>query len=338
MGAADVTEVWKKAATMMGETSSQVIVDATTPTKPVELTFDDLYDEIRTSMIKLVSPVFATRYEALREAPTHTPFGYEGDWGVGWNHVYREPADSIKFIGFVRDRYQRGFITDYKKALLPIDYKTLVSDSETAGVYTFNTRTSGLWLRSPGKNYHHFTLNDEYGLLQEGYVNDDDVSGADFFWYDKKTAGLMTNSVNANARGGSFWPNAATSDMSIDVNQTEWYWPTTTYPATLTLNIAEDAESSGADWSSNILTDRDEPIGVYLKDITDPTEWNDEFLALVTTELARKAAGVHAKSSKLIKLLTDERIVALSNAISQDAAEDDNLEGNRASTAEQARW
>ena len=332
-----MTEVWEKAATMMGETASQVIADADNPTKPVELTFDNLYDEVRTAMIKLVEPIFATRYEALREAPTRTPFTHVGDWGVNWSHVYREPADSIKFKGFVRDRYQSGFVTDYVKKLLPIKYTTLVSDSETAGEYVFNTRTSGLWLRSPGINYHHFTLNDEYGLLQEGYVYDDDISGADFFWYDARTKQPMTNSVNANARGGSFWPNASTSDMSIDVNQTQWYWPTTTYPATLTINIAEDPTSS-ADWSSNILTDRDEPLGVYLIDVTDPTNWSEEFLTLVAAEMARRAAGVHAKSTKLIKILTDERILAQSNAITQDAAEDDNLEVNRASTAEQARW
>ena len=328
MAVTDLTTLWKLAATYMGETANDVIVDATNPSKPIELTFSTIYTEIRKQMLRQVEPLFARRHEDLLEAPYIDANGNSATWTETFQYTYRKPLTALRFLGFARDRYDLGYVADFKMGRLPIYYTTLSSDSNVSTVFTWNDRTTGVWFR----DYAHVELYDNRGVPCRFYEKP--TSGATGFdWYCKVNRG------SAFAATGSTQPlylPGTGSGFDLDLGQIGLDFSTS--PSSVSIQVAQEAQTE-SQWTDNIHTDIAPTYarGVYLIDVTDPTEWTEEFQMLVANELARRASIVHAKSTKMIKMLNDERALSMTNAVTQDASEDDNLEDNRRSGAERAR-
>jgi hypothetical protein len=323
----DVLSLWKLAATLMGQTANVDIVSATSPTKPIELTFDQIYDNIRIDALLRIMPEFAKKRDDLRLAPTEFPNGDPVDWLGDWTYAYRSPTDSLKFIGFQRDRYELNLVTNYKRERLPIQYDQTINVIGSP-VYSWAERsvTNESWYR--GSIFIDFM--DEYGLTRriEGYTLDGDDGSIGF-------RNAETGDDIAYV-AGSYYPSAADSAFDVVLNAVEWNFPTPTYPVNIYIDYARLPDSE-SDWSSHLLCNISSAIGVYLYDVTDPSLWSPHFQTYVATEMALKAAGVHAKSTKVLERLREDRQIALSNAATQEAADDDSLEDQRMSTAEQAR-
>lgn len=328
---ADLTDLWQAAATLMGEVGTHRILNAASPSTPLELTFEDLYTRARLQMLRKVDPLFARRTELLREAPSHDAFGNVLVWNSTWNYTYREPSTSIKFRGFRRDRADFGLVKNFSKAKLPIYYTTAVTTGEASGVYTLPAQVRNMY-----RGYAHCEFTDEE--MQNFIVVDSPQGDADdhmdFAMENGAAVGVATTDwlyhpVDSDAGTGLF--DVTGGDRAWDASPT--------YPSSLTFNVAYKPTSHD-EWSDNIhanFTDSDGVHGVFTIDEDDPSVWTEEFQDLVALELARKAAVVHAKSTKLLRALNNESVLAMSAAITQDTSEDDNLESQIMSSSERAR-
>ena len=88
--------------------------------------------------------------------------------------------------------------------------------------------------------------------------------------------------------------------------------------------------------SKHIYTNVSDAIGVHVYDIEDVTEWSDAFALHLATEMAYRASKVHAKSSKMVASLNDDRREAR-NDFAAESNEDEGGVRQRYSTAELAR-
>lgn len=326
MAIADLTDLWQAAASAMGETGTQRIVDATTPTYPLELTFDSFYDRIRLEMLRRTAPLFARRYDVMRRAPTHDAFGTALVWSRTWGYVYRVPSTSIKFMGFRRDRGDLGLVQDFVKTKLPIYYTSIASASESPdGVYAFNAHAYHLY-----KGYVYLDFED---TLDRKHTVTDDLSGdltshvMQFKMADGSDLGANTTSYYYTNEGGGV----------LDLNGENQTWSSDA-PSQVSLQVAAQPASE-SQWSENVLCnlyDSAGVYGVYLVDVTDPSLWSEEFQDLVAAEMARRAAMIHAKSTKKLRELEFEVDRLLTQTVVHDTTEE-NTESHVMSSAERAR-
>ena len=77
-------------------------------------------------------------------------------------------------------------------------------------------------------------------------------------------------------------------------------------------------------------------IGEFVIDVQNIPAWEDSFSELVAAELARRGAIVHAKSTKLIAKVEQERQLSLNDAVA-DSWSDDAGGNTVVSSTEQAR-
>ena len=115
-----------------------------------------------------------------------------------------------------------------------------------------------------------------------------------------------------------------------------WDFGTATYPSTMTLNIATEPADQ-TEWTDHIATDLVDAEAVYLVDVTDPADWPEEFQLTFAAEMARRAALVHAKSTKMVQGLGVLAAEEFSEAIGSLTADDGTIEGGQMSGAEKAR-
>lgn len=328
MAVANVTELWQLAATMMGETGTHVVTDATTPVLPLELTFNALYAQVRTESLKQVSPQFAQESADLRAAPTKRFDGSDSFWiaRTRWNYAYTDPLTSIKFLGFENDNPDLGLVTNFRRIPMPIDFVSVTTTGSLGaefylplfGGYLFQ---GYMWAEVEDESYVTHSITD--------LSYPDDTTYPNTFRFVDENGTLIQPALEYGD-----YNDSATTTIYIAVS--DWDWGTAAYPSSIVVNAAIEP-ATRANWSELIFTNHYNARGVYLVDVTDPALWTDEFVMLVAATMARRAAVVHSKSEKLISGLNQEYALALSTAIADEASDDDSLAGMEMSSTEKAR-
>lgn len=324
MAVSNIKDLWELAATMMGGSFPSQIVDTnsdmSSPTTPLELTFDQVYNNTRRRLLESADWLFARRYEELVSAPVKNYAGVTQDWDPGgrWAAAYREPDDSIKFLGFAKDYNDLNLVGRFQKKALPIQYVDLVSTGELSGIYTFGSLPFGGYLYEDG-----ITID----FVDESYVRHKifafRVTGTYPNSYRMKTDNGVVDGIGTFQDFNDSLGTATVSLAFIAGADGDVDFDTADYPATLTMRGA--IEPTDEYWTEHILTDQPDPIGVYIIDHNVPVNWPPQFQDYVAAEMALTAAGVHAKSSKHIQFLRDNVIEKKNEAINNLSSESGNL-------------
>jgi len=311
----------------MGERGSDKIGDSATvatATKPLERTFASFYDEVRQSALKDAEWDFATKNGVLREAPTTDWYKQSHDWTDRWDYVYQPPADLLHFFRFVDDSPQLGLVTDYARKKLPITYvKSTIAG--TSGVYPWTAAAETRIFQGSVLG----TIRDESGV--DGTFKDTPGS----LLLGKYAFGLYPVGGSTLLMSGNYLSFSTSIDVTTTTND-EFYFAGAVYPSSITLEYARWADNQ-EDWTNHILTNRQDAQAVYAIDVTNPSDWPEEFQLAVAGEMALRGAVVHAKNSRTIQLLDQQALAAKSKAISHLTSDEGSIYGGQLSGAELAR-
>lgn len=365
MAVTTLTHLWQMAATFMGEKGVNVILDATTPTTPVEITFNAIYDEIRLEHLKRLKPDFAKKSAQMYDAPTRN-FDLDETFfarvtNARWKYGYRQPTDSIKFLGFVQDQMdlagrdtQRKSIyrNPWKMINLPVSYLTDDAialaphyDLTLAGLLYIYPGTMRVVIRDPNNGRLHTV-----GDAPDGTFDSDGGTNFNLYPRDDETGVLDTDTpliVSATDR-----TYAKVNDLIFrftDVLDSAGHdWALSTSPATIDfqygVQVSPGPENSGpsegaaVSYVPHVFTDLQDAEAIFLYDSTDITDWSTEFIVSVAHELARRGAMVHTKSPRVVQQLNGEKQRADFMLIDSESENDDgSLDQSEMSTTEQDR-
>lgn len=340
-------EIWKYAAVLMGENPTTQVPDASNPSTPLELTFNTVYDVIRRKSLQRVKPVWAIEYETLREVPKIAWDGDNYSWdSYGWRYIYRQPIGALAFLGFPADDPLGGFKVPYMMRSLPIRYARSVFDNNSSGnIWEPTTAWNAhLWRDSIYGEWH-----DDSQARFSIYTNPTSLDdSADQF--SLLTAPLHESTGEEQLISTLFsdtpWDTAAGVHLDFTVAiAASGYDVSAPGRGSVVLEYAygnpyeRRVNAAGEDniSSRHIYTNEYDAVGVVLMDNNSITDWDDSFAHLVATTLARRAAMVHAKSSKLMQQIQNEYALALNDAVADSWSPDDGGSRVKVSTAEIAR-
>lgn len=329
------TGLWKLAATKLGMAPAQHVLNADSPSTALELTFDQLYDQIRVAQFKEGKFDFLRRTELLRPAPTVDCYGETHEWTRAWDHVYSPPTDMLSFLRFTEDLPEAGIYSDYQALQLPIQYTELTL-TEVAGTIIGATADNYLPpLRWPGGMFGYFV--DDNGKVIE--VEDD---------YQVVSTGVTMGLFGVVSRAAlpiGFIDNEYIPGGSWSVN-----YSTIIAAGACSLALAvplhiKVAYGDPREFDEQSITHRDHiatnlfpASAVYLADVTNPANWPVEVQNSIAADLAYQASLTHAKAPRMIQALERESYARFSKAVSSLSSDDGHVVGGGPSRATRSRW
>ncbi len=331
------TDLWKFAATMMGMSAAQNVLNADSPTTALESTFSVLYDQIRTSQILTGSFDFAMRTRKLRQAPTLDYTGSRQIWTESWDYVYAAPHDSLRFLRW-RDSVPRevSAVPDFQELRLPIQYKrvALVPVLQTlVGSGVTNAWPGGVYIDGVYLSF----LDDS---LQLHEFTDVPIYGGTY-----SLVGLK------HVASGFSWD----SGIEYALTATPWEFDLAPFIASGKADLAAAPAAGGLvdiAYGSGLTTDAttgqavhlatnvmpSDAVAVFLTDVTTVSQMPVEFQISLAAELAYRASIVHSKAPRMIQALEREMMRTMSKAVTSLTSDDGHIEGGGPSRATQARW
>lgn len=327
------TELWKLAATMMGMAPSQHILDANSPSTPLEYTFDTIYDQIRISQIRSGKFPFLRRSQPLRLAPTIDHTGARHQHSDVWDYVYAPPVGMLQFLGFTNEPPALISSSDYQMLPLPIAYKkvnaTLAATLIIANVGSAERLPNYIWREWMRASFVdddnvHFTIVDE---PTSALVNT-------FDWVDDEYGNVLPGAGSESYIGGTDW------SVDFEPGVIAGIYNLASAPS-LILEVAYGNpyfDTPQVAWSGHIATNRPDAHGSFVVDVTDIERWPVEFQNSVAAELAYRASIVHAKSPRLIQMLAQGMVIANGHAIASLSGDEGHIEGGGFSRATRARY
>jgi len=332
----DVLGIWKLAATLMGENALTKVLSTSSITLPLERTFDQLYDTVREIALKSGDWDFAKRTRALRLAPTIDFRGIKHDWAPDWRYVYAPPLDMIKFLHFDQDIPEAGLSNSYVRLALPIRYGS-ESDLPTLLVYQYTTLPDNLYQEWMRGSFFDSGYDTEFVVVDKEHPTT--TGRIELFLESDMAVEVTTSAVKYDdpSDGSGLVFNLQTAETAGLVNLPATGPLVTLYFAYGDPRADETTDASITQRTNHIVTNLRDARAAYIADIIDPTLWPVEFQRMVAAQLALDAAGVHAKSTKLIQRLeqTVDRTAAVAGA--NLTADDGFFEGGQVSSAELAR-
>ncbi len=332
MTVADKTGLWKLAAVRMGMSPGIHVLDSGSPTTALELTFEQLYDQIRVAQFRDGKFDFLRRSQVLREAPTKDYLGTTHQWSDVWDYVYAQPVDSLQFLRFADEVPEAGWASNYQMISLPIAYSEV--NATVAAGYVIGT--TGASNNLPNYVYREwcqarFFDNDNV----EHFVVDKADAAVDFGfdWMDRETEVVLPGAVAQTYEGGTAWSCDFEPGVVAGVYAL-------TGAAGLTMELAYGSpylDESVTTWSDHIGTNKQNASALYLIDDTTVSRWPVEAQNSIAAELAFQASITHAKSPRMIAALEKASIVAFSKAVSVLSSDDGYIEGGGQSRAARSR-
>ena len=348
---ANKTELWRLAAVIMGETPAKAITDATTPTTPLEKTFDEIYNVVRRKMFLKAKPDWAVQSRVLREAPTVDWAGTVNDWGrhgdaFGYGFVYAPPVGSLDFLGFRRDNGAGLVKYPYVRKSLPIRYGIMpYTGAAVASVVSpdsaFPAHLYREWMHGSFHDAHtdRFIVTDVHrtdfakGTFIASKTDQFNATIIDYLMGDVFTPEIDYALGGSTATMDWTLVIAGEGQVSAELPVYMEYAYGNPYAPVIYDGQTEDADSTH---SRHIYCDVHDAIGEFVIDVQNIPTWEDSFSELVAAELARRGAIVHAKSTKLIAKVEQERQLSLNDAVA-DSWSDDAGGNTVVSSTEQAR-
>lgn len=335
MSVANVTELWQLAATLMGETGTSRILSSSSLTMPLEFTFNAFYDQVRKTLIKRGAFDFAKKNRVLRQAPTVDYLGKTHGWSNHWTYAYSPPVDQLKFLRFTADIPELGVFHDYLMQRLPIVYRASTADTIVAGVFNYTaTPSTFLWRGSIRASFFDEVL-DPFTIVDKAVG----PASVEYSFVDSEE--------DTTDLSDTFVPNyedgfPASFDLAVGDSAGIFDFGSSAWPGSITLEYATgdpylEPGSAADKWTDHIMTHLTDAEAVYLVDVTDVTQWPEDFQLAIASEMARRAALVHSKSSKMIQGLARASVISFSDAVATLTSDDGTIEGGQISGAEKAR-
>ncbi|MFM9878715.1 MAG: hypothetical protein ACKVOG_12835 [Rhodoglobus sp.] len=333
MAIATKTALWKLAATKLGMAPSVHVLDANSPSTALELTFDQLYDNVRIAQLRSGKFDFANRTQTLRLAPTVDFSGNTNYWNDRWPYVYARPIEMLQFLHFADEPPGIGFASDYEMIPLPIAYKLI--NATVAVAYVISSLTSADWLPNyMWRNWARGVFIDRDNVKHTVTDKADGPLVSTFDWKDLDTGVALPGHVSQSYAGGMTW--------SLD------YQPGVVSGAydlvgavAIAIEVAYGSPYSAQNsqiWSEHIGTSKSDAVGRYVIDVSDVSMMPVEFQNSVATQMAYEASMVHAKSPRVIQKLEIDAARAFSLAVSSLSSDDWSFEGGGPSRATRARY
>jgi len=333
MAITDKTGLWKLAAVRMGMAPSIHVLDSATPTTALELTFEQLYDQIRIAQIRSGKLRFARREQVLRLAPTTDYTGASHEWSDIWSYVYAPPVDMVEFLRFDDEVPEAGMASDYQSIALPIAYTEI--SGATILLYVVSPTTSADHL--PAYVYRDWTRGRFFDNDNVEHVIIDKPDAAvdyTFDWKDEASGVTLPGAALQSYLGGMAWsidyePGAVAGEYAMSV------------ATAITLEVAYGSpylDEPLVKWTDHIATHKPDACAVYLVDVTNPALWPVEFQNSVAAEMAYYASITHAKSPRIIAALEREKAIAFSTMVSVWGATEASIDGGGTSRAARARY
>lgn len=305
MAIANIKDLWELAATILGGTAAAQIVDSNTdmsaPTTPLELTFTQFYDQVRTMVFEEADWLFARKTKELIPAPTKDWNGTVMNWDPGgrWDYAYQKPLDCVRIVGFSRDYPSLAPEDLYEIRRLPVNWTSVTSTGGTPPGYTFPA-FSGYIYEGTVRVLLEDNLYKNY-LAVDTRVDSGSFENEFIFTVNGSSA-TVPNIIDYNQSTGG--------TLRVDFPGLDW---SSSYPANAVIVAGIEAASED-EWDEHIFCQHDNAVLSYVAEVADPSVWPRRFQTLVAAELALAAAGVHAKSSKQIKLIQEQVLRAREQA------------------------
>lgn len=326
------TGLWKLAATKLGMASSINVLDATSPTTALELTFDQLYDNIRIAQLRSGKFDFAQRTQVLRAAPTVDYAGVTHTWDENWDYVYAPPVGMLSFLHFVDEPPGLGAASDYEMLMLPIAYKRIEATVQV--LYVASSLGTGNYIPNyMWRNWAQTRFSDNDSVV---HTISDDPDGPTVDEFDWASAGgtELPGAVAQTYLGGMAWsldfePAVVSGEYNIGA------------AVAISMEVAYGSPYLSANtqfWSEHIATQKSNAQARFIVDVTDVTMMPVEFQNSLAAQLAYEASMVHAKAPRVISKLEIDAARSFSMAVSSLSSDDASFEGGGPSRATRARY